>query len=240
MRRSHLREFGFSEVILTSQTEVSRAEPTSRRTAPCIQRRGRIDSGPQPRPPDLGHAHLPADSQVRGVYEIDSLAALDNNDHNPGRKPIPDAEAPFGYAATVLSGAMVDLIAFFFTGWKHAGEDLRDVLVQRASQLGPPIQMCDALSRNLPGELKTILANCLAHARRKFADVVQYFDREVGYVLKALAVIYQNDTDARNQNLSPEARLQWHQAKSASATRRLRFRTSLHVNSDLLPNNAAV
>jgi hypothetical protein len=59
------------------------------------------------------------------------------------------------------------LIALFFTGWKHAGENLRDVLVQRASQLEPPIQMCDALSRNLPGELKTILAKCLAHARIK-------------------------------------------------------------------------
>jgi len=28
--------------------------------------------------------------------------------------------------------------------------------------------MCDALSRNVPGELKTIMSNCLAHARRRF------------------------------------------------------------------------
>jgi hypothetical protein len=32
--------------------------------------------------------------------------------------------------------------------------------------------MCDALSRNLPAELKTILANCLAHGRRQFVDGV--------------------------------------------------------------------
>ncbi len=37
-------------------------------------------------------------------------------------------------------------IALFFTGHKHAGENLSDVLAQRPSELGPPIQMCDALS----------------------------------------------------------------------------------------------
>ena len=41
-------------------------------------------------------------------------------------------------------------IALYFTGWKHAGENLADVLKQRAPELAPPIQMCDALSRNTP------------------------------------------------------------------------------------------
>jgi hypothetical protein len=42
-------------------------------------------------------------------------------------------------------------------------------LKKRAAQLGPVIQMCDALSRNVP-KLSTgveiLLANCLAHGRR--------------------------------------------------------------------------
>ena len=42
-------------------------------------------------------------------------------------------------------------IALFFSGRQHAGENLKDVLSQRAKELGPPIQMCDALSRNFPG-----------------------------------------------------------------------------------------
>jgi len=71
------------------------------------------------------------------------------------------------FTSGIVCSCAGHLIALFFTGWKHAGENLRDVLVQRASQLEPPIQMCDALSRNLPGELKTILAKCLAHARIK-------------------------------------------------------------------------
>ena len=54
-------------------------------------------------------------------------------------------------------------IALFFSGRRHAGENLAEVLARRAEELPKPIQMCDALSRNLPGELETILANCLAH-----------------------------------------------------------------------------
>lgn len=107
-------------------------------------------------------------------------------------------------------------IALFFTGRKHAGENLLDLLAQRAEELERPIQMCDALSRNMPAELQTILANCLAHARRNFADVANYFSQECGYVLRALKVIYKNDAEARKQNLSPEERLQFHQAHSRS------------------------
>ena len=36
-------------------------------------------------------------------------------------------------------------IALFFTGQKHAGENMTDLLKQRQVELDPPIQMCDAL-----------------------------------------------------------------------------------------------
>src|SRR6202166_4856020 len=57
-------------------------------------------------------------------------------------------------------------IGLYFTGRKHAGENLADVLKQRAAGLAAPIQMCDALSRNLPKlpkKLEIIIAHCLAH-----------------------------------------------------------------------------
>ena len=54
-------------------------------------------------------------------------------------------------------------IALFFTGRKHAGENLAEVLKQRARELPAPIQMCDALSRNTPKGVETLIANCLAH-----------------------------------------------------------------------------
>jgi len=107
-------------------------------------------------------------------------------------------------------------MAIFLTGRKHAGENLRDLLAQRARELERPIQMCDALSRNMPADLETILANCLAHGRRNFVDVVNEFPEESRYVLQALKVIYHNDAETRQQKLSPEERLEFHQMHSRS------------------------
>ena len=47
-------------------------------------------------------------------------------------------------------------IALYFTGCKHAGENLAEVLKLRSPDLPPIIQMCDALSRNVPKIVETI------------------------------------------------------------------------------------
>ena len=120
------------------------------------------------------------------------------------------------FTTGIVSLCAAHQIAIFFTGRQHGGENLGDVLRQRAQELDPPIQMCDALSRNVPAELQTILANCLAHGRRKFVDVFEHFRDECRYVLQALEVIYKNDAVARKQQLSPEARLLFHQTHSRS------------------------
>ena len=105
-------------------------------------------------------------------------------------------------------------IALFFTGRRHAGENLTALLKQRVSELDRPIQMCDALSRNMPEGLKTVVANCLAHGRRYFVDVAANFPEECLYVLEILKYVYKNDTEARSQGMSPEARLHWHKTQS--------------------------
>ena len=105
-------------------------------------------------------------------------------------------------------------IALFFTGHRHAGENLAALLKQRASELGRPIQMCDALSRNMPKDLQTIVAHCLAHGRRQFVDVAGNFPDECLHVLLILKEVYRNDALAKNQGMSPEQRLEFHQANS--------------------------
>ncbi len=112
-------------------------------------------------------------------------------------------------------------VALFFSGNQHAGENLAQVLRLRAAELPPPIQMCDALSRNLPGELQTIVAHCLAHARRQFVDVYDRFPEPCRYLLEALAVVYRNEAVARQRQLAPEARLQWHQQESGPTMQQL-------------------
>jgi transposase len=109
-------------------------------------------------------------------------------------------------------------IALFFTGRQHAGENLRDVLAERAAAMKPPIQMCDALSRNLPKmpeTLEVIVSHCMAHARRRFVEVTPNFPDACRHVLEALGEIYQHDDLATKNQLSPEERLIFHQQRSA-------------------------
>ncbi len=106
-------------------------------------------------------------------------------------------------------------VALYFTGWKHAGENLADVLKQRAGELKAPIQMCDALSRNSPKLIETLLANCLAHGRRQFTEVAESFPDECRYVLESLGTVYGFDAEAKDLRLTPGERLTFHQRHSA-------------------------
>jgi transposase len=114
-------------------------------------------------------------------------------------------------------------IVLYFTGQRHAGENLADVLAKRASGLDPPLQMCDGLDRNVPGAMKTILGNCLAHARRQFVDVVSGFPDEVEHVIDELSLVYEHDARARSAGMSAEERLRLHQEESGPVMDRLKI-----------------
>ena len=118
------------------------------------------------------------------------------------------------FTSGIVSSVDGHRIALFFTGYKHAGENLTELLKKRTAELGPPIQMCDALSRNISVEFETILANCMVHARRNFVDVVESFPEQVKHVLDTLKQVYKNDDIARKQQMSPEQRLLFHQEHS--------------------------
>jgi len=122
------------------------------------------------------------------------------------------------FTSGIVSTAAGRQIALYMTGRPHAGENLATVLAQRPATLPPPIQMCDALARNLPKlpePLATIVGHCLAHARRRFVAVTPAFPDECRYVLETLGTVYHVDAQARATGLTPEARLQRHQQRSA-------------------------
>ena len=126
--------------------------------------------------------------------------------HDPNRTGL--------FTSGVVSMRAGRRIAVFFSGRQHAGENLSDVLQHRAEELDAPIQMCDALTRNLPKELATILANCLTHGRRKFVDLYDRFKDQCGYVINALKMVYHHDQIARDNKLSADERLSYHQLHS--------------------------
>jgi transposase len=113
-------------------------------------------------------------------------------------------------------------VALFFTGRNHAGENLTELLRRRQPELGPPIQMCDALRRNDPAEFATIVANCLAHGRRKFVEVAPSFPAECRYVLDELGLVYRHDAISKARGDSARARLRFHQVESGPVMARLK------------------
>ena len=107
-------------------------------------------------------------------------------------------------------------VVLFFTGHKHAGNNLADVLSHRAKELQAPIQMSDALACNFAGEFETIVSKCLAHGRRKIVDVMEHFPEPCRYAIEVLAKVYTNDAHCRQEKMGPQQRLLHHQAHSAA------------------------
>jgi len=136
--------------------------------------------------------------------------------------PTPEPRARTGtFTSGIVATREGREIACFFTGRQHAGENLADVLRQRAAALGPPIQMCDALARNVPATFEVILANCLAHARRQFVEIAPAFPAECRVVLETLREVYHHDATAKAEGLTPAARLALHQEWSGPLIRAL-------------------
>ncbi|HEV2424504.1 MAG TPA: IS66 family transposase [Terriglobia bacterium] len=129
----------------------------------------------------------------------------------------PDDERTGVFTSGIVSTGQGQKIALYFTGRQHAGENIADVLQKRAKDLSPLIQMCDALSRNvpkLPAGVEILVANCLAHGRRQFVEVAANFPEECRYVLETLGEVYRYDAEARERGLAPEERLRFHQEHS--------------------------
>jgi transposase len=106
-------------------------------------------------------------------------------------------------------------IALFLNGTNHAGENLENVLEKRDPNKPPIIQMCDALSCNVPKDIETIVSNCVSHAFRKFDELVDYFPTPCITIMKLLSQAYENEE--LTKTMSPQERLEYHQKYSGPA-----------------------
>jgi transposase len=118
------------------------------------------------------------------------------------------------FTTSIVSQVDDHQVALFFTGQKHAGENLDQLLKRRSADLQKPLQMCDALARNESKEFATILCNCLLHGRRNFVDVVENFPEPCRKVIESVREIYRVEAQAKKQNLSDAQRLVFHQEHS--------------------------
>jgi len=132
------------------------------------------------------------------------------------------------------------LICLYYSGRAHAGENLAALLEQRASDLEPPVAMSDALSRNAVEEGGVIRCHCLAHGRRQFSDLAAVFPSECRVVIDALKQVFDHEEEARAQQMSPSARLAYHQTYSQPLMDELQHWLAKQVEDRLVEPNSAL
>jgi hypothetical protein len=131
------------------------------------------------------------------------------------------------------------IIALYYSGTRHAGENMSRILKHRSKDLKPIIQMCDALSVNLT-EFLVKLAICLSHGRRKFVEIEPFFPEECRFVIEQFAIVYHNDDQAKKQGLSPKKRLIYHKQHSKPAMKKLKKWLDNQVKEKLVEPNSSL
>jgi hypothetical protein len=111
-------------------------------------------------------------------------------------------------------GALLDehRIALYWSGRRHTGENLYQLLKQRPAHLDRVKVMADAAAKNWTPEFQSIVCKCLQHARKYFKDARPAFHYQCQHVLDELAKVYLND--AATREMTPAARLAYHQGNS--------------------------
>jgi transposase len=113
-------------------------------------------------------------------------------------------------------------ICLYYTGRRHAGENLAALLRKREPDRGKPVVMSDALSSNNAEEDTLIRCHCLAHGRRKFSELDEAFPAESAVVVNALKDVFDHEEYTRTEQMPAQERLAYHQRKSGPIMKRLK------------------
>jgi len=144
------------------------------------------------------------------------------------------------FTSAVVSEAEGHRIALFFTGTKHAGENLAVVLAQREKDLAPPIKMSDGLDRNTPKDTPVVDSNCLTHGRRNFVKIVEDFPPECRFVIECVKGVYEIEAEAKERGLPPEERLGLHKEKSGPIMEALELWLEWKIEGKVIEPNSSL
>jgi transposase len=131
-------------------------------------------------------------------------------------------------------------ICLYYTGRRHAGENLEALLTKREPQREKPLVMSDALSSNKAEETHLIRCHCLAHGRRKFSELDEVFPAESAVVVDALKSVYEHEAEARDKQLSVQERLLYHQTYSEPILQTLKTWLEQQITDRLVEPNSSL
>jgi transposase len=113
-------------------------------------------------------------------------------------------------------------LCLYYTGRRHAGENLAALLSKREPGRSKPLVMSDALRSNNAEEDALIRCHCLAHGRRKFSELDEAFPTESAVVVNALKDVFDHEEYTRAEQMTAQERLAYHQRKSGPIMKRLK------------------
>lgn len=129
----------------------------------------------------------------------------------------------------------------YYSSRRHAGENLQGLLDKREAGLAKPLAMSDALASNeVTDESRLIRCHCLAHGRRKFRDLAEVFPSACQVVLDVIRQVFDHDEQAREDELSPEARLAYHQVQSQPLMDELKQWLDKQIDDHVVEPNSAL
>ncbi len=118
------------------------------------------------------------------------------------------------FTTAIVSRTENGPVALYFSGRNHAGENLAELLDQRATDLPPPTHMCDGLDRNNPKGHVVNSCNCLGHGRRHVVDEAESFPVEARYFLEHIREVFHNEKICLVKKLTDDERLEYHKLES--------------------------
>jgi transposase len=153
------------------------------------------------------------------------LTLIEENQQARARAQVQGQAKPEERTGMQTTALMVQVgerrICLYYTGRRHAGENLAALLRKRESDRGKPLVMSDALSRNNAEEDTLIRCHCLAHGRRKFRELDEAFPGESAVVVNALKDVFEHDEYTRAEPMTTQERLAYHQRESGPIMKKL-------------------
>ena len=184
-------------------------------------------------------------AQGEVIYQDDTpvriLSLIEENQEAGAQADTAAAAARTGMYTTALIVQVGERrICLYYTGRRHAGENLTALLQKRESQRGTPLVMSDALASNHAAETSLIRCHCLAHGRRKFRELDEVFPVESAVVVDALKIVYEHEAEARATQLNAQERLTYHQTYSGPILKTLKTWLEQQRNARLVEPNSSL
>ena len=131
-------------------------------------------------------------------------------------------------------------IALFFPGRQHAGEHFDKIMTHRSEDLDDIIRMADALNANSKHQHSAQKAKCNSHAVRRFKPISTLFPQQCHEILHRYSEVYQHEAYCKNNKLTPDERLVYHQKHSGPIMEQMKTYIQQQFEARLVEPNGAL